>query len=187
MVIKELQEKRKEWNKILNKWYNKEITDLELIRYSIRMNSNNIREFCIERIKGIDKSKILPNYKEIALTFAYKESNINPFAVGDLDISYDFNLANQDRGSWGMFQFYTPIHKNWVNFIRLRLPDIAYQIEKFWDLYLSIYLGIPKDLSEEEKLFLTARRYNGSGEMAERYAKDWMRIYKDIKSGKIKL
>jgi hypothetical protein len=169
-VINELNQKRKIWKETLNRWYNNLISDNELIKTSQQLNSPKIREFCVNRIKELTKDEW-----KICLTFARLESNINPFAVGDLWIKEDINLKRNQKGSWGMFQIYQPIHKGWVNFERIKLPDISYQI--------LIWKAMWEDLKRRyPTLELRVMRYNGTGPQTTQYLQKWLKIYESIKN-----
>jgi hypothetical protein len=168
-VINELNEKRIIWEEALNKWYSNLISDEELIKISQQLNSPRIREFCVNKIKELVKDEW-----KICLTFAKLESNINPFAVGDLWIKEDINLPKNQRGSWGMFQFYQPIHKGWVNFERVKLPDISYQILVWKMMWEDLKKRYPT-------LELRVMRYNGTGTQTTSYLNSWLNIFKNIK------
>jgi len=162
-----LEERRKKWQKALKLWYEGKITDKELKRFSYELFDEKIEEIVLEKIKQIIKD---PEERRICVSFGKLESNLNPFAVGDLDIIQDMELPRKERGSWGVFQIYQPIHKSWVNFDRIKRPDIGYQIliwQRMWNDLKKRY----KTLQER------VMRYNGSGPQTIIYWSKWKEIY----------
>lgn len=150
------------------------------------------------RIKEIFKDRLInlglyEDYYDIVFTFGYKETLCDVFAVGDWSISekYDRHLPKQLQGSWGMFQIYAPIHgydyinnkrvlsneNAWVNMSLIRKPDIAYQIIIFTKMLIGL-AGRYKDIENKiKRLYLIARDYNGSGDMAIKYANNWISLF----------
>jgi hypothetical protein len=208
-------EKLREYNKKL-------LEDLFLGKIDIYTYKKNISKatydfvFKSQEFKDILKEKLNNSNveKEIILSFAFKESKINPFAIGDIETTETYEdsfLHPKLRYSWGMFQIYAPIHGYikegdkiikatsgaWVDIDRIRIPDIGYQIQVFCDMYNNLknriknysYLKSERYIKrayeeriitnkEEEEKFIIALRYNGYGESAYQYAKDWLDIYK---------
>ncbi|MGB9637953.1 MAG: hypothetical protein ACPL1F_01460 [bacterium] len=161
--------------------------------------SKEYKRFLLDKVEllyNLYKDKIgldLNEIKDILFTFAYKESLCNVFEVGDFEISkrYDYHLPKELWCSWGMFQLYSPIHgyiikdnqrigHGWVDIERYRKPDISYQISVFFDIFKELYKRYSKKVKNKDDLYyLIARDYNGSGDAAEEYAENWLKLYKD--------
>lgn len=159
-------------------------------------NSAMYKKLIKEKVTRVQKEMGFDDFvKDLIFAFAWKESRIDVFAVGDYEVSekYDSNLPKQLRYSWGAFQFYAPIHgyaningkivkanpNAWIDMDRIRLPDIGYQIICFVNLIRQLLNRYQDETKIENKLFNVARDYNGSGKQAEIYAKSLIKIYKD--------
>jgi len=90
----------------------------------------------------------------------WQESRWNIFAVGD------------NGNSFGMGQIYKPVHENWVDFKRLTLPDVGYQVQVTLQLIRDLYKQLSQKIHDPyEVWFWVFYRYNGSGQHALWYAR----------------
>ncbi len=166
-------------------YYSKEYKSL------IRKKVEIVREINRDRLRQLE---LYDEFIDIVYTFGYKETLMDVFAVGDYEVSekYDKHLPKQLRYSWGMYQIYAPIHgydkiggkivksnpNAWVDMSIIRKPDIGYQVAIFTKMFMNLADSI-KEKDKLKRLYLIAMRYNGSGELAIKYANNWISIYKN--------